>query len=167
MDVRRELQATSAVKESGFPVNPHAAPNPHKPLVLPVFKDNWKNDRDSWFAEEKKRLDREKAFHTSEFNRYNRQQKWNTERKAVETDEAKTIAERVIGLRDMDEQARIDIDDINAHVNYKQNMRNPANREEDRAWRIFNESLMREMNARTTQIKDVKIPPQPVAEVKR
>merc|ERR1711935_1206106 len=90
------------------------------------------------------------AFHSAEFQRYVRQQKWNEDRKKISTDESKSIAQRVAEFRDLDEQARIDIDTLNAGINLKQNLRNPQNREVQRAGRIFNEkkdALINSINA--------------------
>merc|ERR1711976_58298 len=137
-----------------------------KPLAPPMFTDDFKNIRAEWYKWEKERLDREKAFHASEFERYTRQQKWNDDRKAIQNG-PKTVAEKVIALRDLDEQALIDIDDINARVNFKKNLRNPANREEDRAWRKWEEANNNAWNTRVEQIKSVKIPAQPTATARR
>lgn len=129
----------------------------YKPLAPPMFTDDFKNIRADWYKWEKERLDREKAFHASEFERYTRQQKWNDDRKALQKAD-KAISEKVLALRDLDEQAIIDIDDINARVNYKQNLRNPANREKDRAWRKFDEANNKAWTTRVEQIKSLKIP---------
>lgn len=68
---------------------------------------------------------------------------------------------------EIDEQARIDIDDLDAHINFKQNMRNPANRIAARASRIYNEHDGAAWNARVAQLRGVKIPAQPKAVVTR
>jgi len=138
----------------------------YKPLAPPMFTDDFKDIRADWYKWEKERLDREKAFHASEFERYNRQQKWNDDRKALQEGD-KTISEKVLALRDLDEQAIIDIDDINARVNYKQNLRNPANRQERRAWRKFDEANSKAWTTRVAQIKDLKIPFTPKAKLRR
>lgn len=113
------------------------------------------------------RLAAEQKFHGSEFSRYNRQQKWNDDRIKNETDESKTMAQRVRADMEMDEQARIDIDNGDAHINYNQNLRNPANRIAARAKRIFDEENNKAWKARVDQINAVKIPPQPKAVVTR
>lgn len=138
----------------------------YKPLAPPMFTDDFKDLRADWYKWEKERLDREKAFHASEFERYTRQQKWNDDRKALQKAD-KTISERVLALRDLDEQALIDVDDINARVNYKKNLRNPANREEDRAWRKFEEANNNAWTTRVAKIKNIKIPKQPSAQSRR
>lgn len=125
-------------------VGPEAAPESTKkktytPFEVAKFPDNWLDARSSFYQNEEERLNRERAFHSAEFQRYVRQQKWNDERKKISTDESKTIAQRVVEFRNLDEQARIDIDTLNAGINLKQNLRNPQNREVQRAARIFNE----------------------------
>merc|ERR1711935_198418 len=114
------------------------------------FPDSWGPARQSFYENGEERLNRERAFHSAEFQRYVRQQKWNEDRKKISTDESKSIAQRVAEFRDLDEQARIDIDTLNAGINLKQNLRNPQNREVQRAGRIFNEkkdALINSINA--------------------
>jgi len=139
----------------------------YKPLTPTKWNDSFKAERAGWYKYEEQRLSREKAFHGSEFNRYNRQQKWNDDRKAAIDSSDLTVAQRVKKILELDEQANIDIDDINAHVNYKKNMRNPANREEDRALRIFNEARKNAWSDRVKEINAIKIPAQPKAVAKR
>jgi len=77
------------------------------------------------------------------------------------------MAQRVRADMEMDEQARIDIDNGDAHINYNQNMRNPANRIAHRAKRIFDEENNKAWHARVDQINGTKIPPQPKAVITR
>jgi hypothetical protein len=136
-------------------VGPEAAPEGTKKKAYTAFEvkkfpGNWTEARTDFYEKEAERLNRERAFHSAEFQRYVRQQKWNDERKKVMTDEGKSIADRTGEIRDLDEQARIDIDTLNAGINLKQNLRNPQNREVDRAERIFNEkkdTLINSINA--------------------
>jgi hypothetical protein len=151
----RKLQAKGAAKgvagigEVGIAaeendVGPEAAPEGTKKKAYTAFEvkkfqGDWIEVRTDFYEKEEERLNRERAFHSAEFQRYVRQQVWNDERKKVMTDEGKSIADRTREIRDLDEQARIDIDTLNAGINLKQNLRNPQNREVDRAERIFNE----------------------------
>jgi len=77
------------------------------------------------------------------------------------------MAARVRKDLELDEQAQIDIDDLNAHINFKQNSRNAANRESARAKRIYDEDNEKAWQARVKELKEVKIPAQPKAVVKR
>jgi hypothetical protein len=151
----RKLQAKGAAKgvagigEVGIAaeendVGPEAAPEGTKKKAYTAFEvkkfqGDWIEVRTDFYEKEEERLNRERAFHSAEFQRYVRQQKWNDDRKKLMTDEGKSIADRTREIRDLDEQARIDIDTLNAGINLKQSLRNPQNREVDRAERIFNE----------------------------
>lgn len=125
-------------------VGPEAAPEgtkkkPYTPFEVKEFPGDWSEARTNFYMHEAERLNRERAFHSAEFQRYVRQQKWNDDRKKVMTDEGKSIADRAREIRDLDEQADIDIETLNAGINLKQNLRKPQNREVDRADRIFDE----------------------------
>jgi hypothetical protein len=156
--IRRNLQKTEAKapKADGY-----------TPLQVPAETDDWKQYRDDYYKTETLRLEAEQRFHTSEFGRYNRQQKWVDDRVANETDNTKTMAARVRKDLEIDEQARIDIDEGDAHINFKQNMRNPANRIAARAARIYEEHGAAAWTSRVDQLKNLKIPAQPKAVVKR
>jgi len=155
----RSLQAVKMTPkpsaESENDVGPEKAPDstkktPYVPMVVKKFPDMWKAAREHYYEMEGERLNRERAFHSAEFQRYVRQQKWNEDRRAIAEDTKKSIAQRVTDWRDLDEQARIDIDTLDAGIGLKQSLRNPQNREQQRAWRIFNEKS----SARSKAISD-------------
>jgi len=62
----------------------------------------------------------------------------------------------------LDEQANIDIDTLNAGINLNQQLRNPQNREVQRARRIWNEKYNEKTNGFNAILKSVKIPKQGV-----
>jgi len=93
-------RAMRLLQEAEAPGSTKSAPDstkkkPYKPFVPPTQTDDWKGIRESFYKHEDERLNRERTFHSSEFQRYVRQQKWNDERTAIETDKKKTIAARV------------------------------------------------------------------------
>lgn len=134
----------------------------YTPFKAPSNPDNFKSVREDYYKHEEERLNRERTFHSSEFQRYVRQQKWNDDRKAIETDNSKTIADRVRQLMELDEQARIDIDTLNAGINLNQQLRNPQNRRVARAWRIFMEAQDKVTRQFTDSLQTYKIPKQGV-----
>jgi hypothetical protein len=153
-------------------VGPEAAPEGTKKKAYTAFEvkkfpGNWTEARTDFYEKEAERLNRERAFHSAEFQRYVRQQKWNDERKKVMTDEGKSIADRTREIRDLDEQARIDIDTLDAGINLKQNLRNPQNREVDRAERIFNEKKDTLINSINAYVDKPVLPKQGVEDRRR
>lgn len=187
----RKLQAKAAAKPAAKPpakpegvkiaggtsaeendVGPEKAPEgtkkkPYTAFEVKKFPENWMEARTDFYEQEEERLNRERAFHSAEFQRYVRQQKWNDDRKKVMTDEAKSIAERAILVRDLDEQARIDIDTLNAGINLKQNLRNPQNRESSRSARIFNEKKDNLINSIKAYVDKPALPVQGVEDRRR
>lgn len=123
-----DTSAPGSTKKSNF-----------SPLTPPKITEDWIKIRENLYAAEKERLIRERAFHSAEFKRYVRLEKWWKDRQVIEDDKAKSIKTRVLELRDLDDQALIEIDTLNAQINLRQELRNPQNREKQRASRIFGE----------------------------
>lgn len=125
----------------------------------PAVKDDWSAARENWYKMELARLDAQKKFHTSEFQRYVLQEELNTKRKVIVDDNSKTVKARIDAINELQGEYKIKISEEDTIINTNQNARNPANERANQASGKFWQEFDKSQKARAEVLKGYKATP--------
>jgi len=125
----------------------------------PAVKDDWSAARENFYKMETARLDAQKKFHTSEFQRYVLQEELNTKRQAITEDNSKPIKTRIDGVNALQTDYQIKISEEDTIINTNQNARNPANQRAAQAGTQFWAAFEKSQAARGEVLKGYKATP--------
>jgi hypothetical protein len=125
----------------------------------PAVTDDWAAARNEWFELEQARLDAQKKFHNSEFQRYVLQEELNTKRKAITEDASQTIKAKVDAVQALNQEYQIKISEEDVIINANQNARTPANQRAQIASQKFWKEFDKSERVRLTVLREYKATP--------
>lgn len=100
------------------------------PIVQHAFPNSshdWTKTRQAWYKAEGARIYAQRTFHTEELKRYMIQKELNEKRRAIETDNSKSIAQKYADLKVLDKEYELPIIRQDTEITRVQVLRNPKN----------------------------------------